>query len=55
MTSGVALLLYDCTLADPALAPFFVDIDMDVLREHLTNVLTVVAGGQATYRGRRSC
>ena len=52
VTSGVAELLYDRILADPALAPFFVDIDMDVLREHMADVLTVVAGGPDIYRGR---
>ena len=45
-------LLYDKLLEDPELAPFFVDVDIDALREHVEDFLGVVTGGPDIYRGR---
>lgn len=52
VTAGAAELLYDRILADPALSPFFIDVDTDILREHMADVLTVAAGGADIYKGR---
>ena len=45
-------LLYDKLLEDPELAPFFVDVDIDALREHVADFLGVVTDGPNIYRGR---
>lgn len=52
VTSGMAECLYDRICADPDLAPFFASIDIDVLREHVSDFLTVLTGGPDMYRGR---
>lgn len=52
MTTGLSELIYDRLLADPELAPFFKDIDIDVLREHMADFLGVVTGGPNIYQGR---
>lgn len=52
VTSGMAECLYDRLLDDPDLAPFFDGVDIDNLREHVTDFLSVVAGGPDLYRGR---
>jgi hemoglobin len=45
VTSGLAECLYDRLLVDPELAPFFVGVDIDRLREHVAEFLTVLTGG----------
>ena len=52
LTSGMAECFYDRVLVDPELAHFFDGIDMDVLREHLADFLTVLTGGPDLYKGR---
>lgn len=52
LTSGMAECFYDRVLVDPELAHFFEGIDMEVLREHLTDFLTVLTGGPDLYKGR---
>lgn len=52
VTSGMAECLYDRLLVDPELAPFFVGVDIDRLREHVAEFLTVLTGGPDIYRGR---
>lgn len=52
VTSGMAECLYDRMLVDPELAPFFVGVDIDRLREHVADFLTVLTGGPDIYRGR---
>ena len=43
---------YDRVLADPDLAPFFEGVDVERLREHLADFLTVLTGGPDLYKGR---
>ena len=45
-------LFYDRVLADPDVAGYFVDIDMDEQRRHMVLMLTVVLGGPDSYAGR---
>ena len=45
LTSGMAECFYDRVLVDPELAPFFEGIDVEKLREHLADFLTVLTGG----------
>jgi len=52
ITSGVAEIFYDRVLADPALAPFFADVDIDALRDHMADILSVITGGPDLYKGR---
>ena len=52
LTSGMAECVYDRIIADDELAPFFEGIDMDVLREHMADFLTVLTGGPNIYKGR---
>ena len=52
ITTGISELVYDKLLEDPELAPFFVDVDIDALREHVADFLGVVTGGPDIYRGR---
>ena len=52
VTSGMAECLYDRLLDDPELAPFFEGVDIDRLREHAADFLTVLTGGPDIYRGR---
>ena len=52
LTSGMAECFYDRVLVDPELAHFFEGIDMEVLREHLADFLTVLTGGPDLYKGR---
>jgi hemoglobin len=42
---------YDRVLADPQLAPYFADVDMDQQRAHQTAFISAVAGGPAEYDG----
>ena len=44
--------LYDRLLDDPELAPFFKSVDIDRLREHVADFLSVLTGGPDMYRGR---
>ena len=44
LTSGMAECFYDSVLVDPELAPFFEGIDVEKLREHLADFLTVMRG-----------
>ena len=50
LTSGMAECFYDRVLVDPELAPFFEGIDVEKLREHLADFLTVLTGGPNLYR-----
>ena len=43
---------YAKVLADPALAPFFADVDTRKLRAHQRAFLTLALGGADQYRGR---
>ena len=43
---------YDRVLVDPELAPFFEGIDVEKLRKHLADFLTVLTGGPNLYKGR---
>ncbi len=52
VTSGIAECLYDRVLDDPELAAFFDGVDIDRLREHVADFLSVLAGGPDIYRGR---
>ena len=52
VTSGMAECLYDRLLDDPQLAPFFEAVDVDRLREHVADFLSVLTGGPDMYRGR---
>ena len=52
VTSGMAECLYDRLLDDPELAPFFKSVDIDRLREHVADFLSVLTGGPDMYRGR---
>ena len=44
VTSGMAEYLYDRMLDDPELATFFDGVDIDWLREHVADFLSVLAG-----------
>jgi hemoglobin len=52
VTSGMAECMYDRVLEDPELAPFFDGVDIDRLREHVADFLSVLTGGPDIYRGR---
>jgi len=52
LTSGMAECVNDRVLADAALAPFFEEIDIETLRDHLADFLTVLTGGPDIYKGR---
>ena len=52
VTSGMAEYLYDRLLVDPQLAPFLEGVDMDRLREHVSDFLSVLTGGPDMYKGR---
>ena len=45
ITTGISKVVYDKLLEDPELAPFFVDVDIDALREHVADFFGVVTGG----------
>jgi hemoglobin len=45
-------LFYDRVLADPRLAPFFPDTDMDGLRGQQSMFLIMLLGRTATFKGR---
>ena len=52
VTSGMAECLYDRLLDDHDLAPFFDGVDIDRLREHVADFLSMLTGGPDLYRGR---
>ena len=52
VTSGMAECLYDRLLDDPELAAFFDGVDIDRLREHVADFLSMLTGGPDLYRGR---
>ena len=52
LTSGTSEILYDALLEDDALAPFFVHVDMDVLREHMADFISSITGGPEIYQGK---
>lgn len=52
ITDGVSELFYDRVLADPSLTPFFEGIDVNLLRDHMSDVLSVITGGPNLYKGR---
>jgi hemoglobin len=43
---------YDRVLADPELAGYFTDVDMETQRRHMVLMLTTVLGGPNNYTGR---
>lgn len=45
-------LFYDEVLADPDLAPYFVDINMERQRRHFVLMLTTLLGGPDNYAGQ---
>jgi hemoglobin len=45
-------LFYDKVLSDPDLMEFFVEVNMDQLKRHQKNFLTVALGGPNKYTGR---
>ncbi|MGC6518172.1 MAG: group I truncated hemoglobin [Candidatus Puniceispirillaceae bacterium] len=52
LTSGTSEMLYDALLADDVLSGFFENIDMDALREHMSDLLSALTGGPEAYTGR---
>ncbi len=52
VTSGMAECLHDRLLDDHELAPFFDGVDIDRLREHVADFLSMLTGGPDLYRGR---
>lgn len=52
VTSGMAECLYDRLLDDPELAAFFDGVDIDRLREHVADFISMLTGGPNLYRGR---
>lgn len=52
LTTGTSEHLYDALLQDEALAPFFANVDMDNLREHMADFIGSVTGGPKIYEGR---
>ena len=52
VTTATAEILYDRILADPQLAPFFVGVDINRLREHMSDILSMIIGGPDLYQGR---
>lgn len=52
VTSGTAEILYDRIMADDQLNHFFVHVDIDKLREHMADLLSVLCGGPDIYAGR---
>ena len=52
LTTGASEMLYDALLNDEILAPFFENIDMDALREHMADLLSSLTGGPEIYSGR---
>ena len=52
LTSGTSEILYDTLLEDPSLAPFFANVDMDLLRDHMADFIGSLTGGPAIYEGK---
>lgn len=52
IASGVAICLYDRIQKDDSLTPYFKDIDMDSLTEHMGDMLCMVTGGPDLYKGK---
>lgn len=50
--SAVVDRFYESVLADPQLAPFFVESDMNRLKRHQVLLISQVMGGPADYDGR---
>ena len=50
--SAVVDRFYESVLADPQLAPFFVDTDLNRLKRHQVLLISQVMGGPADYDGR---
>lgn len=50
--SAVVDRFYELVMADPQLAPFFVDTDMSRLKRHQVLLISQVMGGPADYEGR---
>src|SRR5262249_22986439 len=50
--SAVVDRFYDSVLADPQLAPFFVDTDLNRLKRHQVLLISQVMGGPADYDGQ---
>ncbi len=52
IASGVAICLYDRIQNDDNLAPYFSGIDMDILTEHMGDMLCMITGGPDLYKGQ---
>lgn len=52
IASGVAICLYDRIQDDDSLTPYFKDIDMDSLTEHMGDMLCMITGGPDLYKGK---
>jgi len=50
--SAVVDRFYESVLADPQLAPFFVDTDLNRLKRHQVLLISQVMGGPADYDGQ---
>jgi hemoglobin len=50
--SAVVDRFYELVLADPQLAPFFVELDINRLKRHQALLISQVTGGPADYDGR---
>ena len=55
VTSGMTECLDDRVLEDPELAHFFEGVEIDRLREHVADFLSVLTGDPDIYRGRDLC
>lgn len=52
ITSGTAEVMYDRILQDDRLNHFFVNVNIDKLREHVADLLGVLTGGPDIYAGK---
>ena len=52
IASGVAEYLFDRIQKDSYLAPFFRGVNMDVLTDHMGDMLSVITGGPDIYKGK---
>ena len=52
LTTGTSEILYDSLLQDEALAPFFVNVDIEKLREHMADFISSLTGGPDIYSGK---
>ena len=52
LTTGTSEILYDSMLNDEALAPFFANVDIEQLREHMADFISSLTGGPEIYSGK---